>query len=82
MAKTFHLTIAGVGENLFSGEVVSVTLPGAEGVFTVMSGHEPFVTPLAAGTAVVRTGEGSETTFAIAAGGICEVSGDQASVLL
>lgn len=82
MAKTLHLTIAGVGETLFDGAVMSVTLPGTEGVFTVMAGHEPFVTPLAAGTALVKTAEGTETAFSISAGGICEVSGDQASVLL
>lgn len=82
MAKTFNLTIANVGQNLFSGPAQSVTLPGAEGVFTVLAGHEAFVTPLKEGNAVVKDAEGVEQVFSIAAGGICEVSGDQATVLL
>ncbi|MES2668373.1 MAG: hypothetical protein V4644_01630 [Patescibacteria group bacterium] len=82
MAKTFHLTIAGVGEALFDGQASSVTLPGSEGVFTVMAGHEAFVTPLKAGVALVKTEEGNETSFTLSENGICEVSGGQATVLL
>ena len=57
--KTFHLTIARVGEQLYSGEAQSVNLPGVEGVFTVLAGHEPFVSGLAAGTArrIVKSGQ-------------------------
>ena len=29
--KTFHLTVAKVGENLFEGEAISATLPGERG---------------------------------------------------
>ncbi len=82
MAKTFHLTIANVGENLFDGQAVSVSLPGAEGMFTVMAGHEAFVTPLKAGVALVKTPEGDETSYTLHAGGIAEISGGQATVLL
>ncbi|HRH55433.1 MAG TPA: hypothetical protein PK609_01030 [Candidatus Paceibacterota bacterium] len=82
MAKTFHLTIASVGDNLFSGEAVSVTLPGVEGTFTVMAGHEAFVTPLQAGVALVKTPDSAETSYTLHAGGIAEVSGGQATVLL
>jgi F-type H+-transporting ATPase subunit epsilon len=81
MAKTFHLTIARVGDNLFDGEAVSVTLPGEEGVFTVMAGHEAFVTPLAKGVASVETPDGKRETYEIV-GGIAEVSNNQATVLL
>lgn len=82
MAKTFRLTIANVGENLFDGEAVSVTLPGVEGMFTVMAGHEAFVTPLKEGVALVKTDDGSESSYTIHTGGIAEVSGGQATVLL
>jgi F-type H+-transporting ATPase subunit epsilon len=81
MAKSFHLTIAKVAENLFDGEAVSATLPGAEGVFTVMANHEAFVTPLKAGEVRVKSAEGEELSFAIDSG-IAEVSGGQATVLL
>ena len=79
--KTFHLIIAKVGENLFDGEAVAVTLPGEEGVFTVMANHEAFVTPLKAGDAVVETENGEKQTFSIEKG-IAEVSSNQATVLL
>jgi len=82
MAKTFHLTIAKVGENLFDGEALSVTLPGAEGVFTVLAGHEAFVSPLREGIALVKDAEGAETSVTIREGGIAEVSSGQATVLL
>ncbi len=81
MAKTFHLTIAKVGENLFDGEALAVTLPGEEGTFTVMANHEAFVTPLKAGNAVVETADGKKETYAIEKG-IAEVSSNQATVLL
>lgn len=81
MAKTFHLTIASVGQNLFDGDAVSVTLPGAEGVFTVMAGHEAFVTPLTAGVALVKTAD-AETSYTLGEGGVAEISGGQATVLL
>ncbi len=81
MAKTFHLTIARVGDNLFDGDAVSVNLPGEEGMFTVMAGHEAFVTPLRAGVATVETADGTKQTFPIEKG-IAEVSSNQATVLL
>ncbi|MDP2157718.1 MAG: F0F1 ATP synthase subunit epsilon, partial [Nitrospirota bacterium] len=64
------------------GEAVSVTLPGVEGVFTVLAQHEAFVTPLKEGVVLVKDAEGAETSFTLAAGGIAEVSLGQATVLL
>ena len=82
MAKTFHLTIARVGENLFSGEALSVTLPGAEGAFTVLAGHEAFVSELKEGEAKVVAADGEVRQVPIAKGGVAEVSGTQATVIL
>lgn len=80
MAKAFHLTVARVGETVFDGAAVSVTLPGKEGVFTVLAGHEAFVSELGEGEAVIET-ESGETKIAIEKG-VAEVSGGQATVLL
>ncbi len=82
MAKTFHLTIARVGENLFEGEVVSVLLPGTEGVFEVLAGHEALVSELRPGKVRVVSAEGGTTYFELAEKGIAEVSNNQATVLL
>jgi len=79
--KTFHLTIAKVGENLFDGEAVSVSLPGIEGTFEVLAEHEAFVSELAPGEARVTSADNARHTFPIT-GGIAEISRNQATVLL
>lgn len=80
--KTFHLTIARVGENLFSGEAHLATLPGIEGVFTVMAGHEAFVSQLKEGEVRFETAEGEKRNITIAHGGVAEVSANQATIIL
>ena len=80
--KSFHLTIARVGENLFDGHAVSIILPGKEGVFEVLAGHEALVSPLKSGEARVKTTDGQTQTFPVVEGSIAEVSGGQATVLL
>ena len=82
MAKTFHLTIAKVGENLFDGEVASVSLPGVEGTFEVLAGHEALVSELRSGEVRVVPPEDAIKRFSIGDGGIAEVSGNQATILL
>jgi F-type H+-transporting ATPase subunit epsilon len=82
MAKTFHLTIARVGQNIFDDEAVSATLPGADGVFTVLANHEAFVTPLKEGEARVEGANGEQHRFPIPEGGIAEISGNQATIIL
>ena len=82
MAKTFHLTIARVGEKVFDGEALSVKLPGVEGMFTVLAGHEPLVSSLKEGTASVRDAAGKETKFPVSNGGVAEISKNQATVLV
>lgn len=82
MARTFHLTIARVGENLFDGEAISVLVPGADGVFEVLAGHEALVSPLKAGAVRVRTEGGETHSFEIGESGIAEVSNGQATILL
>lgn len=82
MAKTFHLTIARVGENIFSGEARSVTLPGVDGVFTVLSGHEAFVSQLKEGEVKIEAVDGEKKSIPIPEGGVAEVSGNQTTVIL
>lgn len=80
--RTFRLTIAKVGEQLFSGEVQSVTLPGKEGVFQVLAGHEPVVATLREGEARIVDNAGEAHTLPVTDGGIAEVTREQATVLL
>ena len=82
MAKTFHLTIAQVGHNIFDGEAISVTLPGSDGVFTILANHEAFVSPLKEGEAKIETPDGEHKNIHISDGGIAEISGNQATIIL
>lgn len=79
--RYFPLTIASVGETLFSDEIASVTAPGTDGAFTVLAGHEPFVTTLTEGAITVREADGNEQTFETARG-VFETDGRSATVLL
>ncbi len=80
--KTFHLTIAKVGENLFEGEALSISLPGVEGVFEVLADHEAVVSELRAGAMRVTTGDGRMEQYEAPSGGIAEVSHNQATILI
>ncbi len=80
--RTFHLTIARVGENLFDGEAVSATLPGKDGVFQILAEHEPFVSELAPGEMRVKAADEQSYHFELPKGGIAEVSRGQATILL
>ncbi len=82
MAKTFHLTIARIGQNIFDGEAISVMLPGEEGVFTVFANHEAFVTPLKEGEARIESANGESQKVQIPDGSIAEISHNQATVIL
>jgi F0F1-type ATP synthase epsilon subunit len=82
MAKTFHLIVARVGENLFDGEAISAILPGKEGVFQILAGHEPFVSELVPGEMHIKAADDKTYHFDILASGIAEVSRNQATILL
>ena len=45
---------------MFSGEAVSVSVPGKLGSFTILNHHAPIVSVLEAGKVVVETAEGKE----------------------
>ena len=70
--KTFHLTVACIGENLFQGEAVSASLPGSEGIFEVLAGHEAFVSLLKQGKLRVRAADEQLYYFEVVKSGIAE----------
>jgi F-type H+-transporting ATPase subunit epsilon len=80
--KTFHLTVAKVGENLFDGEAVSVSLPGTEGVFQVLAHHEAFISGLKEGEMHITSEDNQIQRFSLPAGAIAEISHNQATILL
>ena len=80
--KTFQLTIARVGKTLYSGPAISAHFPGADGEFTILPNHEPFVSQLVAGKIRVKDEHNSEQTFESEKKGIVEVSNGHVTVLL
>ena len=79
--KSFQLTIAKLGENLFDGEALSVTLPGVDGQFTVLAHHEPFVSTLKAGELSVTAASGEKHKIRLESG-VAEIANNRATVLL
>jgi F-type H+-transporting ATPase subunit epsilon len=63
----------------FRGPVDGVVLPGTEGEFGVLPGHERFLCPLRIGTVEIRTPKG--TVWAAISGGFADVGGEQVAVL-
>ncbi len=77
-----HVVIAKVNEVLFEGEAESLTVPGSAGEMTVLSHHEPFITTLKHGRALVRLGNNNiEREFNIE-GGILEITPTAVTVVL
>ena len=66
-------------EVLFSGEAISVKLPGTSGSFEALSNHAPLLSSLEKGSIVVRTDGGEETVEV--SGGIVEVLNNKVVVL-
>lgn len=79
MADTLQFDLVSPERRLASVAATEVRIPGAEGDFTAMPGHAPFLTTLRPGVVVVQ-GEGGETRFAVT-GGFAEVGPAGVSVL-
>jgi F-type H+-transporting ATPase subunit epsilon len=65
----------------FSGPVQSVVLPGVEGDFGVLEGHEPFLSALRIGGIEVTTEDGRKR-YASVSRGYAEIHGDAVSVMV
>ena len=64
----------------FTGEVSKVTLPGAQGLFTVLENHAALISSLVAGTLVYTVGD-KDVSMEIK-GGIADVNHNVVSVCL
>lgn len=77
-----HVTIAKIDENLFDGEAVSLSVPATDGIMTVLSDHEPLITTLTTGIAVVQTSHNTEPQEFRIDSGVLEVNAHGATVIL
>ncbi len=78
--KTFTLIISKVNQLLFSGEAISVTVPSADGVLTLLAGHEPLITTLKSGT--IRVTTPLEKKEFVIEKGVLETSHGQITILV
>ena len=76
---SLHVDIITPERNLYSGTATAVQLPGAEGVFQMLSKHAPIMAALTSGRIKIDTASGSE--FVDINGGVVEVSGNNVTVL-
>ena len=73
------LTIVTPQGPAYEGSVDSVVLPGSEGRFGVLEGHERFLAPLKAGEVELHGASGTE--YAALSGGFADVGADRVVVL-
>ena len=68
-------------EQLFSGEITAVTVPGINGKFQILENHAPIVSALAKGNVEIKRADGQLETFLIEQGFI-EVLQNEVSLLV
>ena len=78
--NTFKLVISSPCGDLFNGDVVSVSLRGAEGELAVMAGHVPFITTVKPCDCRLLLANG-EQKIARTAGGILTVSKEKVTFI-
>jgi F-type H+-transporting ATPase subunit epsilon len=75
-----QLDIITPDENLFTGEVTSITLPGIDGELGILNSHAPLITALKSGSIRVVKAGGEAESFDTN-GGIVEVLNNKVIVL-
>ena len=78
--KAFALKISTPEGDVFSGEVLSVSVRGAEGDLAVMAGHIPFVSPIKPCDCKITLEDGTEKV-GHTDGGILTVSAEKTVIL-
>ena len=76
-----NLLILSPEKEIFSGEVKSVKVPGADGQFEMLDHHAAIVASLKAGEVRVLKANGEKLTFGVT-GGFAECLNNEVSVLV
>jgi len=80
MAEELILEVVTPEKIVYSGAVDEVTIPGTEGEFGVLRGHEPFLTSVDIGELYFLSG-GKKINYAVNVG-YAEVTGSKVTVLI
>ena len=74
-----HFELVSPARLLFSGDVVSVQIPGTEGEMTILPGHAPVLSTLKPGVVSIQKDGGTDKIFV--RGGFAEVNAQGLTVL-
>jgi len=74
------LEIISPDKNLYSGEVISITLPGSKGSFEILQNHAPIISTLEKGSIYILGKDGKRESFEID-GGVIEAKKNKIIVL-
>jgi F-type H+-transporting ATPase subunit epsilon len=80
MAESFQFDLVSPEKLLMSDPVEQVTVPGADGQFTVLKGHAPFLTTLKPGVLDITSEDGSSQRIYVR-GGFADVNASGLTVL-
>jgi len=80
MAHAFDIEVVAVDHKVYTGQAVSVTIPGADGYFGVLSGHAPLIASLGVGMITITPPSGQPVVLAVS-GGFAEVVNDHVTIL-
>ena len=78
--KTFRFVISTPEGNFFDGDIVKISLRGAEGDLAIMANHTPFVTSVKPCTAYMESEDGSEKSFSVERG-LLSVASDKVMLI-
>jgi F-type H+-transporting ATPase subunit epsilon len=76
-----RLLILSPAQEIFSGDITSVTVPGVNGRFQVLKGHAALVSALTEGQVDVVVANGDRKTWTIT-GGFAEVLNNEVALLV
>lgn len=79
MADTLTFSLVSPERELFTGDVVSVLVPGEEGLFEVQADHAPVMATLSPGMLEIRDGAGTRKVYV--KGGFADVTAAGLTVL-
>ena len=78
--KSIRLDIVSAEEEVFSGDVLSISVTGSQGELGIHPGHSALITPIKPGQVVATIAEEAPAVFFIA-GGILEVQPGNVTIL-
>ncbi|MFO7570118.1 MAG: F0F1 ATP synthase subunit epsilon [Smithellaceae bacterium] len=82
MSEELLLEVVTPEKLVFSGKVEEVVIPGTEGEFGVLRGHEPFLTSVDIGELYFFTAEGGKKTYYAVNNGYAEITSSKVTVLI